>query len=163
MPHTDHLQELARQVRNDTIALLEATPEPWLTWAPPGTSNHILWHAGHALWVVDALCVKTLTGKSELPSGWQETFGMNCRPPNQTKIWPAKTQVVSRLRDQHARVIELLRQAAKPDAGPSKWPATKVADMEARIIHGIHDEAKHSGEMYLLFKMCRAKSMQQTH
>jgi len=23
------------------------------------------------------------------------------------------------------------------------------------IIHGLHDEAKHSGEMYLLWKMCR--------
>ena len=25
----------------------------------------------------------------------------------------------------------------------------------AWIIHGLHDEAKHSGEMYLLWKMCR--------
>lgn len=25
------------------------------------------------------------------------------------------------------------------------------------IIHGLHDEAKHNGEMYLLWKMCRSQ------
>ena len=25
------------------------------------------------------------------------------------------------------------------------------------IIHGLHDEAKHSGEMYLLWKLCRLR------
>lgn len=48
------IQELARQIRGGTIELLDATPPTWLTWAPRGTSNHVLWHAGHALWLQDA-------------------------------------------------------------------------------------------------------------
>ena len=47
------LQELVRQVRDHTLQLLKATPPAWLRWAPEGTQNHILWHAGHALWVQD--------------------------------------------------------------------------------------------------------------
>ena len=43
------LAEMARQVRGDTLRLLAAAPEASLLFAPPGTSNHILWHAGHAL------------------------------------------------------------------------------------------------------------------
>ena len=27
--------------------------------------------------------------------------------------------------------------------------------LAGRIIHGLHDEARHQGEMYLLLKLCR--------
>jgi hypothetical protein len=27
------------------------------------------------------------------------------------------------------------------------------------IVHGLHDEAKHQGEMYLLLKLCRARAI----
>ena len=64
-----HLQELVRQVRGYTIELFGEVPEEWLWWTPAGTANHILWHAGHALWVQDVLCVEPLTGRSELPDG----------------------------------------------------------------------------------------------
>jgi len=33
------LTELARQVRGDTLQVLDATQADWLNWAPPGTSN----------------------------------------------------------------------------------------------------------------------------
>ncbi len=49
------LQELAAQVRRDTLQILDVTQPTWLTYAPPGTSNHILWHAGHALWLQNVL------------------------------------------------------------------------------------------------------------
>ena len=71
------LTELVRQVRSGTLEILAAADERWLTWAPPGTSNHILWHAGHALWLGDVLGVELITGQSELPPGWPETFGMD--------------------------------------------------------------------------------------
>src|SRR5690606_26520099 len=131
------------------------TPE-WLTFAPAGTSNHILWHAGHALWLGDLLCVELLTGQSELPPGWAGTFGMQCRPPQQTSDWPSRDELAALLERQLQRVLELLEtttdeQLAEP-ADLSRGPAS----VSARIIHGLHDEAKHCGEMYLLLKLCRA-------
>jgi hypothetical protein len=149
------LQELARQVRGKTIQLLtEARPE-WLTWAPPGTSNHILWHAGHAIWLQDVLCLQPLTGQSSLPEGWAETFGMDCRPVKSTTEWPSVARLQSLLREQLERMLEAL--AAADDLALAKIANTRGDTLAARIIHGLHDEAKHQGEMYLLLKLCRAR------
>ena len=78
--HASTLAALASDVRHDTIRFLQAARTRELTWAPPGTSNHILWHAGHAFWVQDALCVRLIAGQSELPGGWERLFGMGSRP-----------------------------------------------------------------------------------
>ena len=73
MSKSEVLQEFAREVRQDTLKILAATDNSWNTWAPDGTSNHILWHAGHAGWLQDLMCIEPLTGKSELPEGWAAT------------------------------------------------------------------------------------------
>jgi hypothetical protein len=135
---------VADEVRAKTLKLLEATPEDWLLWTPPGTQNHIAWHSGHALWVADALCIQSISGRSELPPGWAETFGMNGRLPAQTPTWPAKVELLARLRTQHGRLRTLL--GALDGADPQTL---------RRIIHGFHDEANHQGEMYLLLKIRR--------
>ena len=150
------LQEMARQVRRDTLQILDAAQEDWLAYAPSGTSNHIVWHAGHALWLQDVLCVRLLVGRGELPGGWAEKFGANCRPLDLTKDWPTRDELRELLQGQLNRVLELL--ATTPDArlaetaDPDRGPAA-ISD---RIIHGLHDEAKHCGEMYLIFKLCQA-------
>lgn len=156
MTTNNTLQELARQVRGDTLRLLDAAEPNWLTFAPVGTSNHVLWHAGHALWLQDVLCVELLTGVSELPQGWAATFGMDCRPVAQTASWPARERVSDLLRRQLQRVLELLESAADEDLGAIVNPARGPASVADRIIHGFHDEAKHGGEMYLLLKLCRS-------
>ena len=46
MSDSSQLQELACEVRGDTVRILAAAKESWLTWSPPRTSNHMLWHAG---------------------------------------------------------------------------------------------------------------------
>jgi hypothetical protein len=152
------IQELARQVRRDTLQILTNAPADWLTYAPAGTSNHILWHAGHAVWLQDLLCVQLLAGSSELSAQWSDWFGMNCRPPSETTAWPAREELIERLQNQLQRVLELLSQTADEQllkiANPSRGPAL----IRDRIIHGWHDEAKHCGEMYLLFKLCRSSS-----
>jgi hypothetical protein len=152
----DALSELARQVREGTLQLLHVPEPAWLTWTPPGTSNHILWHAGHALWVQDALCVRPLTGESELPRGWAEMFGQNSRPAATRAAWPEEAEVRERLETQLARILELYGEhadtivinAAEPLPG-SGWP------LLAGLIHAWHDEARHQGEMYLLHKLRR--------
>jgi len=150
------IQELARQVRRDTLDILLATPQSWLTYAPPGTSNHILWHAGHSLWLADKLGIELLTGSSELPPTWPETFGMNCRPPAQTKQWPDRRQLAELLQQQGQRLHAVLAESSEKQLLRIADPARGTATVASRIIHGLHDEAKHSGEMYLLFKLCRA-------
>ena len=151
------LQELAKQVRGDTLQIFDAAQPSWLNYAPPGTSNHILWHAGHALWLQDVLCVRLLTGRGELPAGWAEKFGSNCRPLNQTADWPNRDQLRELLRGQLRRVLELLARAPAERLAETADPDRGPAAVSDRIIHGLHDEAKHSGEMYLILKLCRGK------
>jgi hypothetical protein len=146
--------ELARQVRTGTRHLLAAAEPAWLTWAPPGTSNHLLWHAGHAAWLMDVLGVSLLAGASELPPGWADAFGMRCTPVAQRKTWPPRDAVDALLARQLERFAALL--AATDDAKLLR-PAGGDT-LASRIIHGLHDEARHQGEMYLLLKLCRAGS-----
>lgn len=147
------LSELASQVRATTLALLEA-PEPTaLTWTPSGTSNPIVWHAGHALWVADILTIEPLAGRSELPVGWEAKFGQDSRPA-ETREWPEVTEVRGLLEAQQVRVVELFAEHADsivarahemiPQNG---WP------LLTGIVHGWHDEARHQGEMRLLVKL----------
>ena len=150
------LQELASQVRRDTLQIFDVAEPTWLTYAPPGTSNHILWHTGHALWLQDVLCVRLLTGRGELPAGWSEKFGMNCRPLDQTLDWPNRDELGELLRGQLRRILELLAATSDEQLAQPADLDRGTAAISDRIIHGLHDEAKHSGEMYLILKLCRA-------
>ena len=152
----DALIDLARHVRQTTLDLLRVPHASWLTWSPPGTSNHILWHAGHAVWLQDALTVQPLTGQSELPPDWQQTFGQNSRP-EQICQWPSDAKLRKQLESQLSRILKLLSDKAEfilsnshamPRGGG--WPLLEG------MIHGWHDEARHQGEMHLLHKLMRA-------
>jgi len=150
------LTELARQVRESTLHLLHVPEPSWLTWTPSGTSNHLLWHAGHALWGQDVLCVRPLLGESELPRGWAAIFGQNSQPSAPTIHWPEESLLRELLEAQLARILDLyvehsdsIRINAKEQLPGSGWP------MLAGWIHGWHDEARHQGEMYLLHKLRR--------
>jgi hypothetical protein len=41
----DVVAELARQVRQSTLQLLQVPDPARLTWTPPRTTNHMLWYA----------------------------------------------------------------------------------------------------------------------
>ena len=160
--HAAHLVELARQVRGDTLRLLASAPDSWLTFAPPGTSNHVLWHAGHAVWLQDVLFIEAATGQSELPADWAETFGMDCRPLAETtarRRWPSRSDIERRLTSQLARILDLLAKLP-PDqlaADAPPLPDYGTRNLRSCAIHAWHDEAKHQGEMYLLLKLRRAQ------
>jgi len=147
------LAELVRQVRQGTLQVLAATHPTRLMWTPPGTSNHILWHAGHALWLQDLLTIQPLIGRCELPSGWEGMFGQGSVPKD-TSAWPPKSQVQHLLAAQQHRILGLLSEKAGLIATQAtavsphtRWP------LVAGIIHACHDEARHQGEMYLLQKL----------
>ena len=149
------LTELARQVRYSTINFLESAPDDALTFAPIGTSNHIIWHAGHSIWVQDAICIKLLAGGSRLPDAWAESFGMECRPVKETNDWPAKSQLLTMMETQLQEITELLNSTSMEKLTQVADKSRGEASIAGRIIHGFHDEARHSGEMYLLLKMAR--------
>jgi hypothetical protein len=152
----DGLAELAHQVRASTLELSHVPVPNWLTWSPAGTSNHILWHAGHAVWLQDALTICPLTGRSELPRGWATIFGQNSRPELNTE-WPEVTEVRILLQNQITRIESLLREhAATILAEANAIPPSGGWPLLPGMIHGWHDEARHQGEMYLLHKLLRA-------
>jgi hypothetical protein len=151
------LAELAGQVRQFTLRCLEVCDPSLLTWTPPGTSNHILWHAGHALWVQDLLTIESLTGRSELPNDWAVKFGSDSRPAMITD-WPPVAEVCRLLESQLGRVQELLTSNAEEIfQQPNREVDFTGWQLLPGMIHGWHDEARHHGEMYLLLKLQRAQ------
>jgi len=152
------LQEMVRQIRGATVRQLEATPEAWMTWAPAGTSNHIAWHLGHALWLLDVLFLEPAIGHSELPNGWAETFGMDCRPVRDTTDWPSRERLRELLNDQRERLLEVLARLPGLPSRPLDARRRDPSELIHSLIHALHDEARHQGEAYLIFKLLRARA-----
>jgi hypothetical protein len=149
------LQELAIQVRSWTIELFDGFPLERITWAPPHTRNHALWHAGHAVWLQDKLCVEPVTGQSELSRRWAERYGQDSQPRQPVDPAAERQLVLDNLRHQQSRLLEIIatapelsRIAYAPQQGLGR-------SLIGGIIHGLHDEARHHGEMYLLLKLSR--------
>ena len=147
------LSTLAREVRGKTLKILEGIGEQEARFAAPGLTNSILWHAGHALVVVEHLCVMQLT--EELPSypdDWFEKFSWDSKPETVTE-WPTVAQVTSKLRDQLATLVEAIEQADGGKLSSVIGEPGLGRTVRYSVIHGLHDEAKHQGEMWLLRKM----------
>ena len=149
------LLEMLKQIRGFTVQLLENTEPEWATWAPKGTSNHMIWHAGHAVWVEDLLCVQRLQGESYLvDEAWSKKFGQHCDPVSEQTDWPTIEEMKRVLLDQQTKLEELFN-AMGPDQlviDPSN-----NRDLVGGMIHAMHDESKHQGEMYLLHKLAKVQ------
>ena len=152
----DTTKELVRQVRGGTRSLLAAAPPESLLWAPAGTANHIVWHAGHALWLQDALIVDPITGSGELPTGWADVFGMDCRPVRLTGNWPTRDELDALLYRQLERMLTLFEEL--PPRRAAMLAGQERKSLLGQALHGLHDEARHQGEMYLLLKLWRTHS-----
>jgi hypothetical protein len=147
------IQEMIRQIRGFTIELAAVENRDMLLWSPPGTSNHMIWHAGHSVWVQDVLCVKPLTGSCELPKEWERKFGQHCEPVASRTTWPEQTEIHELLQEQQQRLLELVGDLPEEKLVVN---SDDPNDLVGGIIHGLHDEARHHGEMYLLFKQFNA-------
>jgi hypothetical protein len=148
---------MAREVRSRTSHLLERTDPSWMLWTPAGTQNHITWHAGHILWARHVLGIELLAGKTTLPPDWARRFGQDSQPATDPGPWPTREELVALLSDQQKETELLLAAADLAPLGNLIYTPAENHDNGFLIIHALHDEAIHQGEMFLLLKMCRAR------
>ncbi len=144
---------LLDEVRAKTLRILKSVPAEHARWAPAGLQNTILWHSGHAYVLVEGLTMKSLERTPLIPDGWYEMFSSESHPaliPSDRR--PPLTEVIHHLEAQHKRLAKLIgelseEQLDRPSASNPK------RTVRSAILHGLHDEACHCGDMHLLHKM----------
>jgi hypothetical protein len=144
---------LLDDVRGKTLNELKGLDDTHARWAPPGLQNSCLWHGGHAYFVTEFLTMKALGRDPSLPEGWLKMFSWESNPAHTPpECWPPLDEVRETLLAQLERLREVIRgltpdQLDAPEAGnPSR-------SVRYAIMHGLHDEARHSGEISLLRKL----------
>jgi hypothetical protein len=144
---------LATEVRGKTLRLLEGITEDMARFAAPALNNSILWHAGHSLLVVEHLSVMPATGQTtgSYPADWFNKFSWKSMPSAVTD-WPPLADVIDALRDQLQRLTTAIA-AIPPERLDVIVDPAKNRTMRYSILHGLHDEAGHQGEIWLLRKM----------
>jgi hypothetical protein len=151
------LMEMLKEVRWKTLKLLENVDDGQARFAPAGTSNTILWHAGHSLVVVEHLGVKTAGGgPPPYPADWAEKFDWNSKPAAVTE-WPALADIVTQLKDQRTRLTGLIEAMSAEQLDRVVGDPPRSRTVRGVILHGLHDEAGHQGEMYLLKKLWKLR------
>jgi hypothetical protein len=147
------LLTMADEVRGKTLRLLDGVPEDVARFTA-GLSNSVLWHAGHALMLVEHLCILPATGGTpQYPRGWFEMFGWQSRPAAVPRdAWPPLAEVVDRLREQHDRLRGVINALTPEQLGRVTDPA-RNRTLRYSIVHGLRDEATHQGEIHLLRKL----------
>ncbi len=144
---------LLDEVRSKTLRILKPVPPEHTRWAPPGLQNTILWHAGHAYVLVEWLTMKSLRRTPLLPEGWYELFSWESHPDQvSADRFPELSEVIERLEAQHKRLRKLIGQLSEEQLD-SQSASNPKRSVRSAILHGLHDEACHCGEMYLLSKM----------
>lgn len=144
---------LLDDIRNKTLNVLQGLTETQARWAPPGLQNSCLWHAGHAYVVTEFLSMRALDRDAKMPVDWLKMFSWESNPAHVSpENWPPLETVVAALTTQHERlrgIIESLtaEQLDAPEPGNPSHP------VRYGILHGLHDEARHSGEISLLRKL----------
>lgn len=147
------LMILAKDVRGKTLRILEGVTDAQSRYVPPGLNNHILWHAGHVLIVVEHLSVSPATGRApSYPPEWFDKFSWKSAPAT-VKEWPKLGEVTAKLAEQLKQLTGVIaslseQQLAQPVGDPSKG-----RNLRWSMLHGLHDEGNHQGEMWLLKKL----------
>ena len=150
------LLELFDQVREKTLEVLDGVTESQAAWKPPGLRNSILWHAAHCCVVAESLIQRALDQDAELPQGWFDMFSWKACPSNiPPDRWPTLEDVVGELQSQRPRLRRVLAGLTEEQltAAVPRKPQRSVRNL---IIHALHDEACHAGEIWLLRKIQQA-------
>ena len=144
---------LLDEVRGKTLRLLQDVTEKDARWFPPGLHNHILWHAGHSYVLVKSLAMEAVGQQPEIPGGWFNMFSWKSDPARVAPDrWPPLAQVVVQLTEQHLRLRQVI-EGLNDEQLSSPVPGKGNRSVRSTILHGLHDEACHSGEIWLLRKL----------
>jgi hypothetical protein len=146
---------LLDEVRGKTLRLLHGLSEEEAQWAPPRLHNHILWHAGHSYVLVESLVMEARDDRPQIPDGWFDMFSWWSDPHRiVSDRWPPLAKVVAQLTQQHVRLRRVIERLTEEQlASPMPGNANRI--VRYAIVHGLHDEACHSGEIWLLRKLLR--------
>jgi hypothetical protein len=151
------LLEMLKEVRWKTLKLLEGVDETQAHFAPPGLNNTILWNAGHALVVVEHLALVQTTGAaSQLPPAWFDKFSWKSNPATVTQ-WPMVSEVVEQLKNQRDRLAAFIRTLSQEHLDRVVGEPPRSRTLRGMIVHGLHDEADHQGEIQLLKKLWKTR------
>ncbi|HUB23957.1 MAG TPA: DinB family protein [Tepidisphaeraceae bacterium] len=144
---------LTKDVRGKTLRILEGITDEQARYAPPGLQNSILWHAGHSLVVVEHLSVMPATGKGpSYPKEWFDKFSWTSKPATVTE-WPKVHEVIERLKRQFETLMAAISGLSEQQLAAATGDPAKGRNVRWSILHGLHDEAGHQGEMWLLKKL----------
>jgi hypothetical protein len=144
---------LLDQVRGKTLALLRSIKAEESLWVPTGLNNSVVWHAGHCYFVLESLTMRALGRKPKIPSAWERLFSWDSHPEIITaECWPHLTMIIAELESQQDRVSQLVSVLSDRQLDQ---PLVFAPEQTVRyaIIHALHDEACHCGEIHLLGKM----------
>jgi len=147
------LMLLAKDVRGKTLRILDGVTDQQSRYAPPGLQNHILWHAGHVLVVVEHTALLPGTDRQAgYPQEWFDKFSWQSHPAT-VQYWPKLSDVVAKLADQFERLTATIGALTEQQLAEPTGNKPNSRDLRGSILHGLHDEANHQGEMWLLKKM----------
>jgi hypothetical protein len=148
---------LLDEVRGKTIRLLQGVSESDALWTPQGLNNHILWHAGHAFVLLEWMAVKALDREPQIPHHWFDMFSWKSEPAKvPSSRWPKLAAVTPTLSSQHMRLHRLIGELTEEQLSASARTSPNHT-VRYSILHGLHDEACHGGEIALLRKLLQAK------
>ncbi len=88
-----------------------------------------------------------------MPAGWYEMFSWDSLPGQvPADRWPPLSEVIAALGDQHKRMRQTIRGLTDQELDqPSGRNPAKAVRYD--ILHALHDEACHCGEIHLLCKL----------
>ena len=143
---------LAREIRAKTLKLIDGVDDVQARFAAPGLNNSILWHAGHSLTVVESLGLGAISGaQPTYPADWFDKFSWKSAPATVTS-WPTIDQVRAALRTQLEQLLAAIQPLSSSDLD-RVVDAARNRTLRYSILHGLHDEAGHQGEIHLLKKL----------
>jgi hypothetical protein len=147
------LLALFAEIRGALLRQLQHVDPAAVHFTPPGLSNHILWHAGHAYVVVEWLTMGALGLEPVAPPGWFELFSWDSKPADiPADKFPPLAEVVKQLQLQHQRLTTMFASLGELDLRNAAVDQPEQSVREI-IVHALQDEASHKGEIWLLRKL----------